>query len=497
MVSEAKARRKAPRYDLACDKRARSAPATTSSTTSAAAAAAAAAAPPPPPPTTAVHHQQRESPLLYQPAPPVAAATAARRGKKVSALINRGVEWETWLVGLQHKLLLGVAPPPKDGGTSSSSSSSSSSSANNSSAVDSACRVCGSSSAASKLGEQQQQQQRRRGGGCSACKRCGGGGSGGRRYLYRMVEQVADISERASFHRGFLSWTYASRILATGLFFLVAVYLNALATMVATHRNPYALLLDRSGEPLRVHTLPDLGHDLWAFFLNRLGHHTDYIDEHALPDRIVSFAGAVGHTFILCHPQRLKIMRRVFIIFGTVLMMRAVSVSVTVLPDASPVCRESFKGEPAIADLFPGAFLEAARFVWSPTSFVTCGDMVFSGHTTCLVMVAMTFRRYCRASEVQTKVILRGFHLSEGVLSAVRRVVYAYVVLGALVIIGSKLHYTLDVLLAVLVSFCTFSFYHDWALHDLLRKNVKVMEWLEADEIREQDSLAYTMAKRP
>lgn len=25
----------------------------------------------------------------------------------------------------------------------------------------------------------------------------------------------------------------------------------------------------------------------------------------------------------------------------------------------------------AIAELFPGAFLEAARFVWSPTSFVT------------------------------------------------------------------------------------------------------------------------------
>ena len=54
-----------------------------------------------------------------------------------------------------------------------------------------------------------------------------------------------------------------------------------------------------------------------VFFL-RLGHHTDYIDEHALPDRMVSFAGTVGHLFILCHPQRLKIMRRVFIIFGTV-----------------------------------------------------------------------------------------------------------------------------------------------------------------------------------
>ncbi|CBJ32868.1 conserved unknown protein [Ectocarpus siliculosus] len=368
------------------------------------------------------------------------AATAGQRGKKVSALINRGVEWETWLVGLQHKLLLGVAPTEDVVGPPLGKKRERNDSGNNNVACG-----CGwgntVASAPSRSGQQQQQRS-------SGCKRCGR-----KRYLYRMVAAAADISERASFHRGFLCWTYASRLLAAGFFFLVAVYLNALATMVATHRNPYAMLLDRSGEPLGAHTLPDLGHDLWALLLNRLGHHTDYIDEHALPDRMVSFAGMVGDLFILCHPQRLKIMRRVFIIFGTVLMMRAVSVSVTVLPDASPVCRERFEEDAAIAELFPGAFLEAARFVWSPTSFVTCGDMVFSGHTTCLVMVAMTFRRYCRASELQTKVLLRGFHLSEGVLSAVRRAVYAYVALGALVIIGSKLHYTLDVLLAVLVTF--------------------------------------------
>lgn len=79
--------------------------------------------------------------------------------------------------------------------------------------------------------------------------------------------------------------------------------------------------------------------------------------------------------------------------------------------------------------------------------------MVFSGHTTCLVMVALTFRKYCRAQRLQTKVIFRGFHFSERVLSGLRRLVYAYVVMGCLVIIGSKLHYTLDVLVAVLI--CT------------------------------------------
>lgn len=79
--------------------------------------------------------------------------------------------------------------------------------------------------------------------------------------------------------------------------------------------------------------------------------------------------------------------------------------------------------------------------------------MIFSGHTTCLVMVAMTFRKYCRAKHLQTKVVFTGFHLTEAGLTVVRRLVYTYVGLGALVIIGSKLHYTLDVLLAILVSF--------------------------------------------
>lgn len=68
-------------------------------------------------------------------------------------------------------------------------------------------------------------------------------------------------------------------------------------------------------------------------------------------------------------------------------------------------------------------------------------------------MAAMTFRKYCRAKHLQTKVVLTGFHLTDSELSVVRRVVYAYVALGCLVIIGSKLHYTLDVLMAILVSY--------------------------------------------
>ena len=74
-------------------------------------------------------------------------------------------------MGLQHKLLLGVAP--KDGASSGLAATKGGDS--------------GSSSGACGCRGGKQPQQR-----AAGCKRCGGGS----RYLYRMVAAVADISER-------------------------------------------------------------------------------------------------------------------------------------------------------------------------------------------------------------------------------------------------------------------------------------------------------------
>jgi hypothetical protein len=137
-------------------------------------------------------------------------------------------------------------------------------------------------------------------------------------------------------------------------------------------------VFDLDGNALQSHTLPDLGHYLWSVVLNAVGHHTDYIDEHSLPDKLVSALGHVTLFLMACHPRRFMIFRRVFMIFGLLLLMRAVSVSVTVLPDASPVCHEQFtsaSGDYKKAALFPRAFYQAAQFVLRPRSMVTCGDM--------------------------------------------------------------------------------------------------------------------------
>jgi hypothetical protein len=253
----------------------------------------------------------------------------------VVSLICEGVKLETWLVGLQHKLLLGVAPK----------------------------RPTTCATAAAPKSE------------CFCSTACN---NTLHRPLYRLLQEGADFAERACLDRRFLCQQYLSRLVFAGAFFFGCAYINALATMISTHRNPNVRVFDLDGNALQSHTLPDLGHYLWSVVLNAVGHHTDYIDEHSLPDKLVSALGHVTLFLMACHPRRFMIFRRVFMIFGLLLLMRAVSVSVTVLPDASPVCHEQFtsaSGDYKKAALFPRAFYQAAQFVLRPRSMVTCGDM--------------------------------------------------------------------------------------------------------------------------
>ncbi|CAM9304911.1 unnamed protein product [Phaeothamnion confervicola] len=415
--------------------------------------------------------------------PLVDVAVSTSAGPTVAALISEGVKIENWLCGIQHRLLLGVAPArelsvparlsvggPVANGT-----------------------AAGTAAVVGPAGK--------RAGGVVGSGECPGGIAKGDGLLWRRFDVwLAYLREQACLHPGFLERPYFSRLAFAALFFCGAAYLNALATMVSTRRNPYNLLLDLDGNPLTTHTLPDLGHDLWAFVLRQLGHHTDYIDEHHLPDTWVALLARTTCIFGTLHPRRCLVWRRTLVIFGCLLLLRAVSVSVTVLPDASPVCRAQFGSSAGLykaEQMFPRVFAEAAAFAVAPRGAVSCGDMVFSGHTTCLMVFAMVFRKYCRAKHLQTRLLRRLGVVTERTCTLARRAVYVYCVAGFAVIIGSKLHYTLDVLLAVLLSYWTFRMYHDWVRYGRLRKKARILSWLEADEVVGLDNAVYARAQRP
>jgi len=289
-------------------------------------------------------------------------------------------------------------------------------------------------------------------------------------------------------------------LLAAVCFFFSCAYLNTLASVCAGYRTPWILVRNLDGTASDKRTLPDLGHDVWAFILQYFGFEHDYVNDYSIPDQLVTRLSVFTILFGACHPQRFVIMRRSVVILGIMMALRAITVSVTQLPDASPVCQAQFddpdgRGHYKRTEMFPKAFWRAWIFLWDPTHHVSCGDMVFSGHTTCLTICAMVFKRYCKAKWLKTKVFIR-WHPPEWSCTLVRWAVYVYVFVGALLIIGTRLHYTLDVCIAAFATHGLFSQYHSWLRYKRLKGKASILQWFEAEEIISVEQEAYERASK-
>lgn len=314
----------------------------------------------------------------------------------------------------------------------------------------------------------------------------------------------------------FFSWPYLSRLLFAGCFSFVCFYLNTLASVVAGYRTPSLQYTDARasrdqlvtkliGQRRDRDSLPDFGHDSWEYILTKFGAATIYIEDYSLPDKLCYWLIIATCIFVALHPQRFMILRRSLVILGSVLLLRGTCVLATQLPDASPTCQAQFsdpvRGAYKTQKMYPAALYRAWRVLWAPTKHVTCGDMVFSGHTTVLFLCHMIFRRYCKAKWVQTKVIFRAAHVSEELCTAVRWLTLLYVCAGSLAIVGTRLHYTLDVLIAIFVTCSVFNRYHSYLRYKKLAARgwlpfLFVLRWFEAEEMMEIDEWAYESAKR-
>ena len=125
-----------------------------------------------------------------------------------------------------------------------------------------------------------------------------------------------------------------------------------------------------------------------------------------------------------------------------------------------------------------------------PTNETTCGDMIFSGHTMTIVLCAMVWRQYCREYEFsRLRVYGRTFErLSELNCRRLRKLIYALTFVGTLIILGTRLHYTLDVSIAVFLTMWSWLHYHNLARCEQLKRRAGLMMWLEAEEIFEVDA---------
>jgi len=334
------------------------------------------------------------------------------------------------------------------------------------------------------------------------------------RYGQKLGQNIRAGAERHGFTSRFLSWKYQSRLVCALVFNFGAMYLNVLASVVAGYRTPNIRTLHPvTGQVTGARTLPDLGHDLYDWMFGSSSHigippgasidgpmvlTEDDMFWLKLPDKFVSALQVPLILLVFSHPRRLQILRRLACIWGFISLLRGVCVAVTSLPDASPMCTSQFgdavtgkyKGEA----MFPKAFKRALDITLKPGTHVTCGDMVFSGHTVFYMLVCMTFAEYFTWKNCNTP-FMRMFPRWLHIYVLVRWIVYAIALCAMCATVGTRLHYTLDVVAAVYLTWRSWNSYHSRC--DKYNKSTAsaVIQWLEDDDVIMADEKAYIKSR--
>eukprot|EP00299_Pterocystis_sp_00344_P012824 c6212_g1_i1.p1 GENE.c6212_g1_i1~~c6212_g1_i1.p1 ORF type:complete len:305 (+),score=32.28 c6212_g1_i1:45-959(+) len=273
-------------------------------------------------------------------------------------------------------------------------------------------------------------------------------------------------------------------------------FINALCAVLAGFRTPNIKVYDLDQNVLLYRGLPDFGHDLVAILKTHIGVYlTPIASQFTTVDLNGVFLDIFGFPMIylgFLHPQRTMLLRRVPFIFSCINILRAISISVTSLPDASPECHIQFEtpsGEYKRAAMFPISFGRALRVMFDPSNNITCGDMIISGHTVFLLLSIMVFRRYFQASSCPCPFPR---FISKGVWSRflflLRWWHYIGCTIGIHTIVITRLHYTVDVVLAIAITLAAWFIYHTCADFPQVRQQSSFMLWYESDATQITDS---------
>jgi len=160
---------------------------------------------------------------------------------------------------------------------------------------------------------------------------------------------------------------------------------------------------------------------------------------------------------VMLHSHRTIILRRIWLILGLLYFYRAITMSVTVLPKSNTTytCMPKTPGNETSALMYVKRVLTVISGGGLSISgkHVFCGDYIFSGHTMTLTLGYLTIKQYSP----------RRFVL-------LHRASFLSAVLGVILLLLARGHYTIDVLLAYYVSSRLWWVYHTLAHNDTLKR---------------------------
>lgn len=151
---------------------------------------------------------------------------------------------------------------------------------------------------------------------------------------------------------------------------------------------------------------------------------------------------------MIIHPRRRSLSRRLLTVWAMIYILRCTTIISTSLPDPNHLCRDGRTLNDTIGTFFDG---------------LSCGDMIFSGHTVVLVLGPLMMRQ-AFVMPKWARVALIMWSLAG--------------MLGLLIV---RMHYAVDILVALYLSFLMYVAYHLVATNEELIARWRWLAWWEQD----------------
>eukprot|EP01103_Thecamoeba_quadrilineata_P005009 TRINITY_DN14868_c0_g1_i1.p1 TRINITY_DN14868_c0_g1~~TRINITY_DN14868_c0_g1_i1.p1 ORF type:complete len:383 (-),score=32.27 TRINITY_DN14868_c0_g1_i1:140-1288(-) len=197
--------------------------------------------------------------------------------------------------------------------------------------------------------------------------------------------------------------------------------------------------------PTNVPDLPDLGFAVLPA-----------LDEEDLdiPNNLLIITGLFSVARFALHRRGFTILRRVAVLWLVLIMGRCTTLVATSYPDPSQSCK-TYKSPDTILSFI-------IETVYRP-EFITCGDLMYSGHTVYFSLMCLSWSYYRKYD--------------------FERLVWIPTTICILSLVATRLHYLNDVLIAFYFSVMTWYMYHIIATDSHTRKHSRLVSWLEKDII--------------
>lgn len=173
---------------------------------------------------------------------------------------------------------------------------------------------------------------------------------------------------------------------------------------------------------------------------------------------IISIQAFIVFTLLFLHRYRVILFRRLCSIMGIIYFLRAVCMAVTQVPlIKNDYCAPKMTPEQRtywsyyLSEIFKRVFHMTLGFGLSINGrHVYCGDYIFSGHTVTLTFFYLYLRRYLMPRVTSRSILWASFHA----------ILLASSLLGALFILLARGHYTIDIVIAYIITTNVFLIYH-------------------------------------